>query len=615
MNAKRLACAALLILGAATVANSQQLQPGAQALSPMHLDVSVLDAAGRPVHDLAVSDFEVRVDGRVLPVVSVTQVHGRSPLGAAVGTQTVRGRLLPAQVAHDVLRNDDAVDRYVAVVLDDIARTGSDTGPDSWMSTAGLDLARAVVDRIGPDDRGTVFFTFMGRQQGLTSDRDRLRASLGGFTRRQVQPADCQASGSVEGCVIDTLQRVADALPGVPAQRKVVLFISGSTGLPAVSLPPVGQRPTTAAQRALQSLLAVNAVVYSITPEGVVGPVAADTVSLADATGGRGLVDSAQETPVEAIFGELDAHYLLTLGAPQHDGAYRDVSVHVSRAGTTVRTRRGDFAPDGMASTQSAGAGTPLEAALLAPHQATGVPMGVSVAVFGVPGRREAVVSIAAAITSATASDATAWQADIASTAFDPQWRPRASHRQTIEVTTQLGAGPQTVDVLSAVELLPGRYEIRVGGESAGRAGSVFVDVDVPEFQTTPLTASGAVVSTVPTPYAANPLLAQTLPVTPTTRRLFLRQEMVDVLVRFYQGGRNRLRNLPVSLRIADAAGEGIIQGTETIPPSQFTEARSTDWRFTLPLDRLLPGDYLLTVEAELDDRLVTRHVRFAVMQ
>jgi hypothetical protein len=96
---------------------------------------------------------------------------------------------------------------------------------------------------------------------------------------------------------------------------------------------------------------------------------------------------------------------------------------------------------------------------------------------------------------------------------------------------------------------------------------------------------------------------------------MFLRTESADVLVRFYQGGRARLRNLPVSLRIADANGEGIIQGDEIIPPGQFDEARSTEWRFALPLGRLSPGDYLLSVEAELDDRRVTRHVRFSVMK
>jgi len=611
MTVNYLVSATLLMACAAPVADAQ---PAPTAAPPMHLDVSVTDASGRPVRDLAVSEFEVSVDGQRLPVASVTQVSGRRSPEMTGGT-VVRGRVLPAQVAHDVLRNDDAVDRYVVIVLDDITSSESDAGASSWVSTVGLDLARAVIDRISPDDRGSVFFSFMGRQQGLTSDRGRLRAAVDGLTYRRVVPADCPARESVDACVIDTLQRVADGLPAVPVQRKVVLFISERTPLPMVALPPDGQMPATAAQRTLQSLLAVNAVVYGITPQGPTRlENAGATFSLAEVTGGRVLRTSDPESVIAAIFEDLDSYYVLTLQAPQQDGAYREVSVQVSRAGTTVRARRGLFASDGVPTALPDGASTPMEAALVAPHQVRDVPMGASVAVFGVPGRREAVVSIAAAITSSAAPGATTWQAEVASTAFDPQWRPLASHRQTIEVTTQPDVGPRTVDVLSAVELLPGRYQIRVAAESSGRAGSVFVDVDVPEFQTTTLTASGAVVSTLDGPYEASPLLAQTLPVTPTTRRLFLRHEMVDVLVRFYQGGRNRMRNLPVSLRIADAGGEAIIQGTEIIPPSQFTAARSTDWRFTLPLDRLLPGEYLLAVDAGLDDRTVTRHVRFAVM-
>ena len=143
----------------------------------------------------------------------------------------------------------------------------------------------------------------------------------------------------------------------------------------------------------------------------------------------------------------------------------------------------------------------------------------------------------------------------------------------------------------------------------------MFIPVDVPEFLNLPLSASGLVVTTSSTPYRESPLLAGTVPVTPTTRRLFASTETAEVFIRFYQGGRGRIRNMPVSLRIADARGEGIIQGTEVVQPGQFTAARSTDWRFALPLARLAAGEYLLTVEAELDDQRATRHLRFTVMK
>jgi VWFA-related protein len=619
MPTKHLALAALLTACASTVLIAQQstVPTGQASADAVRLDVSVVDAQGQAVQDLAVSDFEVSIGGVPAPVdgVAVVNLTAAATSGSA---PSARGLLAPSQVAHDVLRNDDRVSRYVVVVLDDIARPGEVAGADSWISTTGLDLARAFVERLGPDDRGAVFFSFMGRQQGLTADRDRLRAAIDGFATRPVQPADCQATGSVEACVVDTLQRVADALPAAPHQRKAVVVISGHAGLPVLTLPADGSVATTSAQRVFQALQATNAVVYSVTPAGVTPSMAVDGTAqgFAEATGGRALVDPPLRVPVDTVWNESGGYYMLSIRAQAPPGVFRPVVVRVNRPGASVRVRSGYFAPGGPAPPPPGGATTPLEIALVAPHPVAGLPMGATVAAFAIPGRREAVVSISAAVTSAPAPGATAWQAEIASTAFDPQWRPRASHRQTIEVTASPAAGPQAVDVLSAIELLPGRYEIRVGAESGGRAGSVFVDVDVPEFQITPLSASGAVVATVPEPYAAIELLAKTLPVTPTTRRMFLRHESAEVMLRFYQGGRNRLRNLPVSLRIADASGEGIIQGAETIPPSQFDEAsRSTEWRFALPLGRLVPGEYLLTVEGELDDRRVTRHVRFAVMQ
>ncbi len=563
----------------------------------MYLDVTAVDASGRPVRDLAVSDFEIVAGDQPATIHGVTVVD----LPGAAAAPIVRGRLAPAQVAHDVARNDDLVDRYLAIVLDDIARPGANA--DNWMTTAGLDLARALVDRLGPDDRGTIFFSFMGRQQGLTSDRDRLRAAIDGFAPRSVTPADCPAGG-LDACLIDTLQRVAEALPAESRRRKTIVVISDRAGLPSAGAPGV--------ERAVRALHATNAVVYGMTPASVGNTPGEARPSLAEATGGRALADSPTQAPIDTVWTESGSYYLVALESPARDGAHRPVSVRVNRPDVAVRARGGVFPPGG--GELPAGATTALEAAMVSPHQMAALPMGVSASVFAVPGRREAVVVISTAVTSAPAPGAPGWLADVAATAFDAQWRPRASHRQTIEVTGTV-PGPRTVDVLSAIELLPGRYELRVGAESGGRAGSVFMDIEVPEFQTTALSASGAIVSTAPTPYTASPILADTLPVTPTTRRMFLRNEPAEVLVRFYQGGRGRLRNLPVSLRIADANGEAIIQGDEVIAPSQFDAGRSTEWRFVLPLERLAPGDYLLTVEASLDDRQVARHVRFAVMK
>lgn len=607
MPMRILAAATLLIFCTAPVAIAQQDAGTASPAGLVYLDVIAEDRSGEAVRDLAVSDLEFLVDGQPAAIETVTVVG----LSDDPPPPLVRGRLAPDQVAYDVLRNDDAVERYLAIVLDDIVAPGETAGADSWMVTTGLDLARSLVARLGPNDRGTIFYAYMGRQQGLTADRNRLQGAIDAFARRQVRPADCHGEPTVDACVVETLRGVAEALPAAPHRRKAVVLISERAGSPVVVPPAGGAAPAGDRQIALRALHATNAAVYSVTPAGVG---AATGVSLAEATGGRALVDTAVETLTDVLWRDSSTYYLVGVRPVATDGNYRSVEVRVARPEVVTRARSGYFAPGGPAAPPPGGATTPLEVALVSPHQNVGVPLGASVAVFAVPGRREAVAAIVTGITAVSPPGQPAWVAEVAATAFDPQWRPRASHRQTIEVTAPPVPGAQTIDAQSAIELLPGRYEIRVAVETGGHAGSVFVDVDVPEFQIAPLSASGAVVTTLTQPYAANALLAQTVPVTPTTRRLFRPTDAAEVLVRFYQGGRDRLRNLPVTLRIADAAGEGIIQGEEVILPSQFDEARSTEWRFALPLSRLEPGDYLLTVEATLADVVATRHVRFSVM-
>lgn len=581
---------------------------GAQAPgSPLvHVDVSVVDDAGVPVRGLGPDDFELAVDGAPVRPAGFSPIDLALPDPAVTATPAP-GLLAPRHVPFDVERNDDLIDRYVVLVLDDIRPAGDDAA-GAWMASTGLDVARAVVERLTPADRGAIFFTWLGRRQGLTGDRARLLAALDGFAVRPVTPDQCGPAG----CLVDTLQGAADILPGTPPQRKVVLYISGGTPVPSLPVPAAGAAAATAVERVYASLQRANAVVYSITPPGVVAAAPNGAVPLTEATGGRAMVGTVTGAQVDALFREASAYYLLSLPIGGADGGFRPIDIRVKRPGAHVRVRPGVFTVTEPAPPATL---SPLEAALVAPHTGATLPLGVTAAVFAAPDGREAVVSVVAAVTGAAASGAKSWQAEVATTAFDLEWRPRASHRQTIEVTPRPGAPTLTIDVISALGLLPGRYELRVAADSSGRTGSVFVDLDVPDFRTAPLAASGVVITTLPVPYTASERLAAVLPVTPTTRRAFRAGESAEAFVRFYQVSGDRLRDVDVSLRIADTRGEGIIQGTEVLPAAQFTETGFTDWRFVLPLDRLTPGEYLLTITARVDGATEVRHVRFGVVR
>lgn len=609
-----------LVLCAGLVAGGRRgaaAQSAGPASDLVYVDVSVLDANRRPVRDLTAADVSVLDDGQPATIAGMSLVTFAAAPGVPAAAGNVQALahsdLWPRLVPPDVVRNDDIVDRRIAIVIDDTRIGGSGSSQDSWTVRSGLDIAREIVNRLGPGDSAAVFFAYMGRQQGFTSDRAKLLAAIDGFTLRTVEARGCAGEATPGGCVVDALQRVADALPQepAPATRTVIAFITGPLGAPAALS---GGTPPPDVAKLARTLQRASATVYAFGPVGAPIGGGGDAGRFAAETGGRAVVDTIPPAAqVAAMLDEISSFYRIALRPAATGGAYRPLTVRVARVGTDVRARSGYFTA-GETGDVPSGA-TPLEQALLANTPATSVPVGAQVAVFAIPGRREAMVSVAANVTSRPVGGAADWQAEVAATAFDRDWQPRAAHRQTIEVTGRADRNPQVVDVLSAIELLPGRYELRVAAESGGRAGSVFIDVQVPEFAATPLSASDIVVSTAPQPYKAVPVLGDAIPVTPTTRRVFGRGETPEVFLRFYQGNRARLRNMPVALTITSATGDGVIQGSETILPSQFTEARSTDWRFNLPIDRLPPGEYLLTVEASLDDLRVARQIRFGVVQ
>ena len=80
--------------------------------------------------------------------------------------------------------------------------------------------------------------------------------------------------------------------------------------------------------------------------------------------------------------------------------------------------------------------------------------------------------------------------------ALDPAGRPRKTKQLAVRLTLRPGA-EATCEVLSRLEVPPGRYRLRVGATSAARnkSGSVFCDVDVPDFSKQPLSLSGVIVS------------------------------------------------------------------------------------------------------------------------
>ena len=104
-------------------------------------------------------------------------------------------------------------------------------------------------------------------------------------------------------------------------------------------------------------------------------------------------------------------------------------------------------------------------------------------------------------------------------------------------------------------------------------------------------------------------------PVRPTTQRTFGRGEPVTAFMRIYQGPGRTEPIVPVRLcvRVLDVADRPVHDEALVFTEREFADNRTADCRLTLPVGSLPPGDYVLSLEASMADRMAGRALRFSV--
>jgi hypothetical protein len=326
--------------------------------------------------------------------------------------------------------------------------------------------------------------------------------------------------------------------------------------------------------------------------------------SFAESTGGAAVANHNEPASrVPEAFRESSSYYLIGFqSGVATDGRYHKVDVKVNRPGVDVRTRSGFYAP-----TKSVA----RPADVINGLPGGDVRLHATAAPFVAPGARgDAEVVVVGRLD--PRSDAVAFRKiDLAVTAFDLDGKSRGTQRQGIEIKTAPGSrGP---DLLSHVPLRPGRYMVQVAADAAGQSGSVFIDVDVPNFSKAPLSMSGLLVQRAPAAPVADKAIAALIPIAPTTQRTFAPGDDVTVFARVYQGGKGRLVPVRVSAKVTNARNDAVSHQDLVLEPEQFGEGRAADYRIRLPLAHLEAGDYLFEVEAKSGAPLVRRTVRFTI--
>jgi VWFA-related protein len=615
----------------------------------VHLDVSVLDGNRQPVLGLTAEDFTVLEDGKPQPILVFDAVHIAPPAPPTAAWMR--------EVPPDVTTNRVDQSRLFVIVVDDACLPADRL--DVAMSAR--QAARGVVERLQPDDLAAVVFTATNKDaQDFTSQKSRLHTAVD----RQIRGWGCDVYFQLAS--VQTLTSVADYLAAAPQRRKAMVWISAGLPVGFDQAGPVLIDPAIGAAARDASLTLVdktvemlrrahraNVAVYAIDPHGLrVPPTSPEVESLvmtSTRTGGRALVHTNDfASGIEQIFAENRAYYVLGFrSSPHPPGSFHRLEVKVNRPDVDVRARNGHYTPEPErpADRQT----SPLATAIAGLLPQTDLPMEVALAPFAIPGESKAAVTIALGIRQPIPTRANARVTEVTqlqTAAFSPEGDPRGTQRHTARVSLRPGSqGEAEYEALSRIDLPPGRYRLRLAAhsESSRNVGSVFADVDVPDFASFPFSVSGVAMRVEPArPSAPRDVFDAILPFAPTAVRTFTVTEKVTAWLQIHQDGRRAFQPVTVATRIVDARDRLAVNERRELdasrfavikppPPSTSLISRSS-WQieaprgsegsgnpnlltstieYRLPLDRLSSGPHLLTFAATRGGTTIERHVRF----
>jgi VWFA-related protein len=609
-----------LVLSAVAAAFALSVRPVAQQQPPtfrgsvdvVQVDVSVLDQNRRPIQGLTAADFTVLTDGKPQPVVafSAIDVPGPEKTGAAWLRET----------SSDVVANDVNVRRIVIIVMDDASMPF-----DPGVRDFAVKIGNAVIDELGPNDLAAVTHTFLGTKENLSTDRQHLRQAV-----NAVMPHPSKGRGDpctfrgVYGCVVDTLLHAADALASAPPGRKSLFYIS--PGVPydfsmhnlelAKEIEGLGEM-FAALQRANISIYAIDPL--GLTPNGIVGARLDALKMFSETTGGRAIL--ATNTPwvnVPEIFEENSSYYLLGIDNTKTDGYFHRLEVKVDRPDASVETRAGYFAPKPAkpdAARVKAAAAAPVDRAIAAATPVSGLPLAMSVAPFAQADLHQALLAVAIGLKRRPDATVPPGEVEVVVSAFDTEWKERATERQLLKVSPPANATSAfEYEALARLHLPPGRYEIRAAAASGDGTGSVFTDLDVPEFNKETLSLSGLVIGIDPPLIGATKnVFTDLLPVIPTPVREFSSSAAVTAFLRLYQGGSKPVSPVHVSAVIVDGDDATRVTQTTSLDATAFSTKRSADYAWKLPIGQLTAGTYLLRIEATLGSSTIKRTAHIAI--
>jgi VWFA-related protein len=474
---------------------------------------------------------------------------------------------------------------------------------------------------------------------------------------------------------LSSIRRLSEAMGSLSGRRKALLFFSEGIEYDTTDTPVAVVAGSSGGARAVvndaasvrsaeQEMIAAatraNVSIYAIDPRGLtsgtadlaaigsplVGSavfplesmlldelrLAQDSMRLfADQTGGRAILDqNDMDAAFRRVIEDNSSYYVLGYQSPDpnRNGKFHRVAVKLTRPGLEVRARKGYYAPTDKA--DQTVARDPVASLLGHPTQAAGLGMRASAGVIkGLMDKSTVHLTVEFSgkdVALADENGVATNDLDVEYLALDARGKPAANWREVVHLrllpATRAGFLEQGVRYVTEFQILPGRYQLRVAARErvGGRAGSVFYDLDVPDFTALPLAMSDVLITSaqaarVRTGKGASTLGAM-LPGPTTTQRMFSPDDTLTAAVRIYDNDADHPHGLDLTATVHADDGAQVFLREEQRAGRDVVGARGgAPYAVSVPLTGMAPGRYILTLEvrSRIGGEPVKKEIEFRI--
>ncbi len=631
----------------------------------VEVDAIVTDASGRLVRTLTRDDLEVLEDGRpqaiaTFALVDIPIEREERPLfsptaiepDVQTNTRGMDGRLF-------VIVLDDL---HTAPLRSTQVRRAARQFVERYVGAN--DLA-AVLHTSGRADAGQEFTNnrrllvqavdkFMGRKiDSVTASKYQDYVNRYGTPLQNdptKDPLDAER-GYHARSTLGTLKALSEFMGGVRGRRKAVVFFSEGIDYD-ISNPFENSYATTivdetrdfigAATRANVNVYSVDArglttlgdegiLLQGLPPEaptnlGMTGllndlRVSQDSLRvLADETGGFAVVNANDfSSAYSRILDENSTYYVLGYypANDRRDGRFRRIEVRAKRPGLTVRARRGYVAPRGKAAAAPTeapeGTSAALREALNSPVPMSGLTLRAGAAPFKATAPDVSVVLTVEVppgdLRFVERQGRFYDEVEFSIIAIDKDGKIKTGDRKSLKLDLR----PQTYQavqrygfkMVTRLTVRPGRYQLRVAARelNASRLGSLYYDLEVPDFAAEPLMVGGLVIasaggSRVPAVQEDDDL-KKVLPSQPTTLREFVAADQLALFTEIYDNRGDTPHTVDITTTVRSDTGTVVFKAEDARKSSELGGKRGGYGHTAqIPLKGLAAGLYVLRVEA-----------------